>query len=135
MDISLIEFIVYGLIGYTGVVLLIISAFRETPTGKAQSIVRAMYLTLSMIAIIILAGSGVDIILEDKTITLNATSNYEVLDNTNAIVVLNSTVIQTDTSTSVSTLQNPIWILFHFMLAIVMLVYIILQILILLTKI
>lgn len=135
MDISLIEFIVYGLIGYTGAVLLVISAFRDTPATKAQSIVRAMYLTLSMISVLILAGSGVNITTEDKTVSLNATSIYEVLDNTNAVVVLNSTTNEIDVSHSKFTLMNPIWITFHYMLAVVMLVYIILQILILFTKI
>lgn len=126
MDISLIEFIVYGIIGYTGAVLLIISAFRETPDGKTQSIVRAMYLTLSMISIMILAGSGVNITTEIPPITIT-----EVYNGTGSLIT-NSTSYGIAPSAFV--LMNPVWILFHYMLAVVMLVYIILQILILFTK-
>ena len=119
MDISLIEFIVYAVIGYTGAVMLVISAFRETPTGKAQSIVRAMYLVLSIIAIVILAGSGVEIQTETVTSTL---------------VNMNTTEAWEETVTQTYTLQNPVWITFHYLLAVVMMVYVILQILILFTK-
>lgn len=124
MDISLIEFIVYGLVAYTGVILLIISAFREVPSGRSQSIVRAMYLSLSVIACIILSGSGVNI--EMETVT-----------TTNTIISLNTTEVFTEdiTESHLFTLQNPVWVLFHYMLAVVMLVYVILQILMLFTKI
>lgn len=126
LDISLIEFIVYGLVGYTGAVLLVISAFRETPDGKAQSIVRAMYLTLSMISIMILAGSGVNITTETPPTTI-----IEIYNGTGDLVT-NSTSYGAAPAAFV--LLNPIWIIFHYMLAVVMLVYIILQILILFTK-
>lgn len=135
MEISIIEWIVYGIPAYSGIILLVISAFRETPDGKSQSIVRAMYLMLSIICAFILAGSGVDIHLADSITTTNATSIYEVLDNTNAIVVLNSTVMETVAKTETFTLLNPIWILIHWMFAAVMLIYVTLQILILFTKI
>lgn len=124
MDISLIEFIVYGLVCYTGVILLILSAFRETPTNRSQSIVRAMYLMISIIAAIMLSGSGTDIIMETSTISSTTTN-------------LNSSEVWTETVTEdrVFTLQNPVWVTFHYMLAVVMLVYVILQILTLFTKI
>lgn len=128
MDISLIEFIVYGLIGYTGAVLLVVSAFRETPTGKTQSIVRAMYLTLSMISVLILAGSGVNITTETPAVV--QILEYNVTDGT---VIGNTT--STPTAPNTFILLNPVWVTFHYMLAVVMLVYIILQILILFTKI
>jgi len=119
MDISLIEFIVYGIIAYTGAVLLIVSAFRETPAGKSQSIVRAMYLSLSIIACIILSGSGVEI----QTETTNST-----------LINVNTTETWTEEVTQTYTLLNPVWIIFHYMLAVVLLVYVILQILLLFTK-
>lgn len=127
MDISLIEFIVYGLVAYTGVILLIVSAFRETPTSKSQSIVRAMYLSISIIAAILLSGSGVNIEME----TPGAVNilEYNVTDGS---LIGNKT--ETGTAPSAFILQNPVWVTFHYMLAVVMLVYVILQILTLFTK-
>ena len=119
MDISLIEFIVYGIIGYTGAVMLVISAFRETPTNKAQSIVRAMYLILSIISIMVLSGSGLEIQTETTSSTITS---------------LNTTEVWTEVVSHTYTLQNPIWITFHYIIAVVMAVYVILQILTLLTK-
>jgi|APSaa5957512535_1039671.scaffolds.fasta_scaffold42719_3 hypothetical protein len=128
MDISLIEFIVYGLVGYTGVLLLILSAFRETPTSKSQSIVRAMYLVLSIIAVIILAGSGVNVTTENEGSTNTLTYNV----TTGSLI---GNVTETGTTPSTYILNNPVWIPFHYMLAVVMLVYVLLQILTLFVKI
>lgn len=127
MDISLIEFIVYGLVGYTGIVLLIMTAFRDTPSTKSQSIVRSIYLSISMIAIMILAGSGLNITTEDAGSTNTLT--YNVTDGS-----LIGNVTTTGTSPEKYVLNNPVWIPFHYMLAVVLLVYIILQILTLFTK-
>ena len=128
MDISLIEFIVYGIVGYTGIVLLIASAFRDTPTSKSQSIVRAMYLSISVIAIMVLSGSGLNITTDyhDSTVT-----EY-VINGTSGDNITNSTI--STNSTNKYILNNPVWIPFHYMLAVVMLVYVILQILTLFTK-
>lgn len=123
MDISLIEFVVYGLVAYTGVVLLIISSFRETPSTKYQSLLRAGFLSLSVIACIILSGSGININME--TVTISST-----------VVSLNTTEAWSEniSQTNVFTLQNPVWILFHYLLAVTMLVYIIVQVLMLFTS-
>jgi len=123
LDISIIEFLVYALVGYTGPVLLIISAFRETPVTKSQSIVRAMYLIISIVAVMILAGSGINIEMED--VTINST-----------LINVNTTETWTETVTESHgfSLNNSVWIPFHYMLAAVMLVYVILQFLILFTK-
>ena len=128
MDISLIEFIVYGLVGYTGVILLIISAFRETPMGKSQSIVRAIYMVLSITAVFILANSGLNINMESQGETIT-----EVYDGVGALVS-NSTSYGNPANPSQFILMNPIWIPFHLMLGVVMSIYAIMQILILLTK-
>ena len=134
MNISLIEFIFYGFITYFSLAMLIITTVR-TSTDKTRklTLVKAMYMIPGILGAIILAGSGVDIILEDRTVSTNATSVYEVLDNTNAVVTLNSTVTQVDSSLSVFTLQNPIWVTFHYMIAALMMIFVFIQILTMLT--
>jgi len=130
LNISLIEFIFYGFITYFSLAMLIITTIK-TSTDKTRklTLVKAMYMIPGIIGAIILAGSGVDIILQDQVISTNATSVYEVLDNTNAIVVLNSTVTQVESSLSVFTLQNPVWVTFHYMIAALMMVFVFIQVL------
>lgn len=128
MDISIIEWIVYGIPAYTGIILLIISAFRETPATKTQSLVRAMYLMISIICSFILAGSGVNITTQTPD-TVN-TLGYNVTDGT-----LLSNMTSYGVAPAAIVLQNPVWILVHWMFAVLMLVYVILQILMLFTKI
>jgi hypothetical protein len=119
-DISIIEFIVYGLIGYSSILMLIITTVKEVPTERSGSIVRAVYLIPGIIACLIIAGSGDTIVTSDFT---------------NTIVDLNATTVWTESISSEISLQNPIWVTFHYLLAIVMIVYVILQILTLFTKI
>lgn len=114
--------------------MLIITTVR-TSTDKTRklTLVKAMYMIPGILGAIILAGSGVDIILQDNTISTNATSVYEVLDNTNAVVVLNSTVTEVESSLSVFTLQNPVWVTFHYMIAALMMIFVFIQVLTMLT--
>jgi hypothetical protein len=118
-DLSIIEFIVYGLIGYTGMLMLIIQVIKEAPSEKSYAIVRSIYLISSIIAVLIIAGSGDSIVTNDYT---------------NTIVDLNTTTVWTETISSTIELQNPIWITFHYLMAVVMIVYVILQAVTLFTK-
>ena len=86
-----------------------------------------------IICAILLAGSGVNIIFEDMTVSTNATSIYEVLDNTNAVTTLNSTVTEVIRTTNVIELQNPIWVILHYMIALVLFAFVITKILQMLT--
>ena len=130
MNISLIEFLVYGGITYFSLAMLIITTIRN-PTEKTRrlALVRAGYMFPGIITAIILAGSGVSIYIGDSTTTTNNTSIYEVLDNTNAVVTLNSTVTETVATTNQFILQNPVWVMFHYMLALVMISFVFIQVL------
>lgn len=130
MNISLIEFLVYGGITYFSLAMLIITTIRN-PTEKTRrlALVRAGYMFPGIITAIILAGSGVSIYLGDSLTTTNNTSIYEVLDNTNAVVILNSTVTETVATSTAFVLQNPIWVMFHYMLALVMISFVFIQVL------
>lgn len=123
MNVSIIEFIVYGLIAYTGMIVLIISVLKEPPSSRSLAFLRSVFLIPSIIASGILSFSGVNIYW-----LTTATSN--------TIKSLNTTQTWTESTTQTNTLvlQNPIWITFHFLLFIVMIIYVITQILSLLTK-
>lgn len=119
-DLSIIEFIVYAIIGYSGMLMLIIQVIKAPPDEKSGSIVRVVYLIPSIIACLIIAGSA-------DTITTQ--------DYTNTIIDLNTTSVWTEAITSEIELANPIWITFHYLMAIVMMVYTITQVLTLFLKI
>jgi len=121
-DISIIEFAVYALVCYTGIIMLIISSFKETPMTVSQSAVRVIWLIPSMLCAFVLASAGADIYLSTEIMS------DQVLDSNNAIVTL------TDTTIEKITLLNPIWITMHFLFFIVLLLYVITNVLTLFLK-
>lgn len=131
MNISILEFAVYGFIAYSSFLMLIISITKEGPMIKTKSgtLVKSMYIMPGIICMILISGSGVDIYLNNSTTTTTAESIYEVLDNTNAVVVLNSTVTETVAKNELFTLQNPVWVMLHYMFALVMFAYVIVNVL------
>jgi hypothetical protein len=118
-DLSIIEFIVYGLIGYSSMLMLIVQTVKAVPSESSGSIVRSIYLIPGIIACLIIAGSGDTII----------TNEY-----TNTIIDLNATTVWTEDIESQVSLSNPIWVTFHYLLAMIMLLYVIIQILTLFLK-
>lgn len=122
-DISLAEFIVYGVIAYAGMLVLIISTIKEVPQTKVLSIARSIFMIPSIVASGILASSGVNI-------------QVATVDTSNLIKSINTTQTWTETTTQINNivLQNPVWQMFHYLLFVVMLVYVIQQMLILFTS-
>ena len=119
-DLSIIEFAVYGFFAYTSMLMLILSVVIKVPDEKSHAIVRGMYLIPGIIASFVIASSEQTIILSDVT---------------NTIIDLNTTSVWTEAVFNVIELQNPIWVTFHWLLGIVMIVYVVLQMLTLFTKI
>ena len=119
VDISLVEFAVYGFVAYTSILMLIISAIRDVPTAKALSIIRAIYLIPGVIAAGILAQAGPTII----------TSSVQ-----NTIRSVNTTEVWTETIVSQYPLQNEIWAVFHVLIMLVLFIHIFTQLMILMTK-
>ena len=113
------EFGIYGLIAYSTMLMLIISTIREIPETKAGSVARAIFLLPGMICAWVLAVSGEVIITSDTK---------------NTIVSLNTTEAWTESISSSITLVDPIWITVHFMFFIIILVYVLIQIINLMTK-
>lgn len=118
-ELSILEFLVYGIICYTGMILLMIGIIKETPTTKSQSLIRAMFLIPPMVCAAILAGAA-------QTITTE-TISYQDLHP------LNGTAM-TLTETHTVKLLDPVWVLVHYMFFIIMLVTIITNMLMALTR-
>lgn len=116
---SVLEFIVYGIIAYSSILMLIISTIKEIPESKAGSIARSIYLLPGAICAMVLGVSGV---------------NVGISNTTNTITAVNTTEVWTENVVSQIILINPIWITIHFLIFIVIIFYMITQIMNLLTK-
>ena len=114
----------YGFITYSSLLMLIISVVKEVPSGKSQSILRSMWLIPGIITASLLAGMGDTIDFEDTTIT-------------STLINVNTTETWTETVTTSAevTLIDPVWVTVHYMIFVVLLSYVIIQILMLLTRI
>ena len=123
MEISIIEFVVYGFFAYTSFLMLLLSIRADIPMTRASSVVRSIYIVPGIIASAILSGSG-----------LNFTTN--IIQRNSTIIAVNTTEVWTETVNEVSwfTLANPVWVTFHGLIALIMIIYVIFQIFSLLTK-
>ena len=122
-DISLAEFIVYGLIAYSGMIVLVVSTIKDVPTTKILTIARSIFMIPSMVASGILASSGVNI-------------QVAFVTTSNTIRSINTTQVWTEATTQTNNivLQSPVWQMFHYLLFAVMLIYVIQQMLIMFTS-
>jgi len=122
--ISIIEFVVYGIITYSGMLLIIASAFKETKLGKSESAVRVIWLIPCILTAYILGSVGGFDINLDTGVT------------TNTIINLNTTEVFTETfsNTKVITLINPIWTTVHLLFMTIIIFYVIWNIVMLFVK-
>jgi len=127
--ISIIEFTVYGFITYASLLMLIISVVKETPSGKSQSILRAMWLIPGIITASLLAGMGDQVNFE----TTDITTTEVIINGSSGAAITNSTI--TTQETPKVFLVNSVWVTVHTMIFLSLLVYVVIQILTLLTKI
>ena len=125
-DISLIEWIVYGFLSYTSILVLIISTIKDVPIGKSLSLIRVIYLIPGMISSGILASSGIHVTMPSTSSTI-----INLTKLANGTLSTNST--STTTITEQFTLLSPVWQMVHIMIFLVLLVYIIQQITIFMT--
>ncbi len=125
-DISIIELVVYGIVGYTGIILLIASSFRELPATKSQSTIRSIWILAPMFCMYMLANAGATIFIDDGTTVttniFNATTNNP---------ITNSTVTTTPNSI---TLYQPVWVTLHGLFFTMLLIYFVWNMLQLLVK-
>ena len=119
-DLSLLEFAVYGFVAYSSLLMLIISAIKtEIPTTRSLAIVRAIYLMPGAICALVLATSSIVIVSSDTT---------------NTITAVNTTEVWTESISNSITLMNPVWGALHVMIFVVIMIFVVTQIMNLLTK-
>ena len=119
VDVSIIEFGVYGLIAYSSFIMLLTSISKEIPSEKAYAVMRCVFLMPGLISAGILASTGVNI-------QTNTDSTNSIIKNLNDTSTWSTTL----TNTTNVVLQNPVWQTVHYMLFAVFLVYIIMQIMV-----
>lgn len=99
-DISIIEWIVYGLFGYGTLMMTVITLIKDVPQTRNLALTRVFFTIPGLICNGVLAGSGVHIVFfTTNTITKN----------------LNTTQVWSEATTNVLTLQSPVWIMVHVM--------------------
>lgn len=123
MNLSIIEFGVYGFITYVSLLMLIISTINPPKTERIN-LYRAIYLIPGIICAVILANAGLDINLD----TIETTK--ETWDNQTSTLIFS----EYTTTTDKFILVDPIWVMVHYMIFIIMTVYLIIQILTLFSK-
>ena len=124
-EISIIEFIVYGLVGYSGIVLLIASAFKELPATKNLAVIRSIWIMPCIFMMYVLASAGAPIILQDS------------FDTTATLINTNTTEVWTETVTTnakIVSIANPVWVTVHLLFFIMLVIYFIWNMLQLLVK-
>ena len=119
-SISIAEFLVYGLICYSSLLMLIISTIKTMPDegSRINTLARCVFLLPGLIVAPVLATSGPDIQL--ATIDTSAVTRS-----------INTTQVWQENTTQVNNivLQNPVWLTVHMMIFFVLLMYIIRQLL------
>ncbi len=100
-------------------VFLIGTAFKEVPSSKSGAIARAVFVLPSAITALVLAFSG-------ETITIARISN--------TITNLNTTEVYTEVIEHDVILLNDLWVTVHFLIFIVIVIYVFTQLMNLITK-
>ena len=124
MNLSIVEFLVYALITYAGILGLIVSAFRSGSGGQESNTLKIIWLIPCLFTAYILAGA-------DDTITLDSGTTTSINRNLNTTEVWSESI----THTAEYTLLNDVWSAVHLLFFLIILIYIILNIITLLTKI
>ena len=124
VDISLLEFAVYGFVAYSSVLMLIISTIITPPQTKSLSLARSIYMLLGVIFAFVLMGAGPTVAL--PTMQSNTTT-----------VSLNTTEVFEESHSEAGTLRildGSTWMLAHLLIGLMLLIYVIQQVLMLLVK-
>ena len=114
---SIIEFVVYALIGYAGILILMVSILLNPPTSISLAGIRSIWLMPSVLALSMLMFMGGVVTTETTTTETTITkSNNDIETYENSI------------QTSQIQLINPIWSSFHMGLFLIEIIYIIVQV-------
>lgn len=123
MNISIIEFAVYAFVGYSSLLMLIISITKEGPLTKSRTgtLIKSIYIIPGIYCMTLLSGSGVEIFLDGGSTVIT-----NIYNATTGALITNSTVV---TPADRIILQNPIWVPLHYMFTLIMFAYVIINVL------
>lgn len=108
-DISVIEWVVFGIVAYGTVVMALINLVKEVPNTRDLALSRVFYTIPGMILNGVLANSGIHI----NFLTTTATHVTNMFNVTSNKLITNSTT--TDLISNQVTLVSPVWIMVHVM--------------------
>ena len=127
-DVSFLEYLVLAIVGYSGVIILIIAMIKDVPTSKASAGIRMIAAFPSMIANAALMGVGLKI--SFPITTTNSTTFL--MNSTKHTLMTNSTTLTMEQP--VNLILGPTWMLIHFALFLFLMLFIAIQILMIMTK-
>ena len=122
-DYNIIELVMYGIIAYLGVGVLIISVITNPPTEKSLAGARSIWLTPSILCMALLMFSSGYVSYDVVTSTIVTSSNA-------------TSDVWTETREDVTSfnLVNPIWGMVHGAMFFILIIYVLIQIFTILTK-
>ena len=122
VDVSIVEFAVYGLVAYTSLVILLLTMLVAPPASKKGTIARSIYMLTGVIFCFVIASVGPTISMPLEVSSL-------------VITTANTTTTHAGNATSTITIMNgPVWTYGHTLLGILMLVYVLQELVTLFTK-
>lgn len=128
MDYSIIEFGVYAFFAYGSMLMLMITMIVEVPKTRAQTMARSMYAIPGIFSAVILSGFS-PIITFSTTLTNSTTLAYNVSSG-----IAYDRFAENATTVTTAMLGSSVWTYFHGMLAAILIVFVIFQILQMLTS-
>lgn len=120
MEISIIEFAVYGFISYASILILLVSTLIKGDESRLSSLIRTVIFIPSIITVGILAQAS-------PTITLDTVHTLTITNDT-----INTVFYEDTVTTDFITLLNPVWGLVHLILFFVLIFYVFKQVLLML---
>lgn len=122
-DVSILEYAVLAIIGYSGIIILAVSVLKDVPNTKNLSIARIVFIMPSMICNAALMGVGLRITM--PTMSTNSTTfGYNV---TTGVII--DKFSENVTSGGANIILGPTWNLIHLMLFLILMLYLAFQIL------
>ena len=125
-DLSILEFIVYTVIGYSPLVFMMGYILTDKPATKSNSIMRVVYVMPGLIGVAMLASVG------GFDVTIETTSTQSYLTAYNASTGMydsDDSWFENVTQANTYTLENPVWITFNGLLFVIYMLYIVINIL------
>ena len=118
-DLSILEFIVYAVIGYSPMIFLMGYILTDKPGTTSNSIMRVVYIMPGMAAVMMLVSAGgFSVTMDTVESTITTTNN-----------VTSDAWVEEGVQSYSYSLENPIWITFNGLVFIIYFIYLIINVL------